>query len=538
MKTENKHKFLFGRLILSVAMACASWQVQADEPAVDESLSLEVRQFSIEGDSPLSEEETRQLLAPYLGRHTSLDSLEAAPRELEAAMRKRGYVFHRVVIPAQRPENGNIRLQVVRYTLNEVAVTGNKFFASDNILRSLPGLEKGKSPDVADLAGEMATANQHPAKRITLVIKESQQPQALDAEIRVRDVPVRQSFVSLTGHTRDENNEINNGTGYTRLTFGHQESNLFDRDHVLTFTYTTSPDHVHDVKQAGLFYWMPLYGIQSSLSAYATYSDIDIGAIGLGSQSFNVSGSGRFFGVRLDHAFRKIGLMNHGISLALDDRNFRSELEFGGSGLPSSEVSSRPLSLRYNLSTERNAGSASAYLEPLINLSSGRAGDEDEYQAARDGADPDWKALRYGADARYAFDSGWALTGKFRGQLANEPLIPGEQFGLGGDNSVRGLRDREIAGDRGYFVSVEAHAPAWKGGLVPALFFDHGGRKNVEPVAGVADYDNAASLGVGVRWKTESRFQASADFAHVISGLDDGTPAGHNKLHFSLFYRF
>lgn len=538
MKLTETAKHRLGHLLTLATFLAVPLAAGADETADEPALRLEVRQFAVDGESPLPEAETRELLAPYLGQHTSLDSLEAAPRALEAAMRKRGYVFHRVVIPAQRPENGVIRLQVVRYTLNAVDVTGNQFFDAVNIRRSLPGLQQGASPDVADLAGEMATANQHPSKRITLVIKESQQPQALDAEIRVRDVPVRQSFVSLVGHTRDEDNDINDGTGYTRLTFGHQESNLFDRDHVLTFTYTTSPDHVHDVKQAGLFYWMPLYGIQSSLSAYATYSDIDIGAIGLGSQSFNVSGSGRFFGVRFDHAFRKINLVNHGLSIALDHRHFRSEVDFGGSSLPSSEVDSRPLSLRYLASSERNWGGVSAYLEPVINLSSGRAGDEEEYQAARDGADPDWKALRYGADAHYAFDSGWALTGKFRGQLANEPLIPGEQFGLGGDNSVRGLRDREIAGDRGYFVSVEAHAPAWKGGLVPALFFDHGGRKNVEPVAGVADYDNAASLGVGVRWKTESRFQASADFAHVISGLDDGTPAGHNKLHFSLFYRF
>lgn len=533
----NKTQYRFRPLLMLLAMLSQTALAQAEEMP-DEALTLEVRQFSVEGDSPLPEEEMRALLQPYLGRHSSLDSLEEAPRALEAAMRKRGYVFHRVVIPAQRPENGLIRLQVVRYTLNEVEVTGNKFFSSDNILRSLPGLEKGHSPDVADLAGEMATANQHPSKRITLVIKESQQPQALDAEIRVRDVPVRQTFVSLTGHTRDEDNEINDGTGYTRLTFGHQESNLFGRDHVLTFTYTTSPDHVHDVKQAGLFYWMPFYGLDSSLSAYATYSDIDIGAIGLGSQSFDVSGSGRFFGVRFDHAFRKIGLLNHGISLALDNRHFRSELEFGGSGLPSSEVDSRPLSLRYQISSERGWGGFAAYLEPVINLSSGPAGDEEEYQAARAGADPDWRALRYGADLRYAFESGWSLSGRFRGQLATEPLIPGEQFGLGGDSSVRGLREREISGDRGYFVSMEAHAPAWKGGLVPVLFFDHGARKNVETVPGVEDYDNAASLGLGVRWKTESKWQASADFAHVISGLDDGTPAGHNKLHFSLFYRF
>lgn len=509
----------------------------ADE-APSDVMTLEVKQFLVEGENPVSASETEELLRPYLGNHSSLDSLEAAPVALESALRKRGYVFHRVIIPAQRPENGIIKLQVVRYTLNAVEVTGNKYFSAENILRSLPGLETGKSPDVSELAGELATANGHPAKRLTLVIKESHEPDALDAEIKVRDVPARQSFVSLTGHSRDDNPSIDHGTGYTRLTFGHQESNLFDRDHVLTMTYTTSPDHLNDVSQYGLFYWIPLYGYNSSLSAYATYSDVSVGSIGTGSQSFDVSGRGEFFGIRFDHTFRKVGETNHGISIALDDRYFKSNESFQGTSLPSTAVSSRPLSLRYFVDTERAWGNVSGYAEGVFNLGGGSSSSDSAYAIARVGADSSWKAIRYGADANYTFPSGWSLMGKLRGQFSDEPLIPGEQFGLGGDNSVRGLRDREISGDLGYSVNFEVHAPSFKNGLTPLAFFDQGMRKNVKTVAGIPNADGAASLGLGLRWKMQNRLEVSADFAHVINGVEGGTPEGHNKLHFSAFWRF
>jgi hypothetical protein len=93
-----------------------------------------------------------------------------------------------------------------------------------------------------------------------------------------------QPFVSLTGHTRDFDNTINQNTGYSRLTLGFQHANLFDRDHVLTLAYTTSPEYISSVTQFGAFYWLPFYGYNTSLNAYWTKSDINTGTVGLGGQ--------------------------------------------------------------------------------------------------------------------------------------------------------------------------------------------------------------------------------------------------------------
>lgn len=524
-----------GLALVTLCFATSSGWCQA--PAGDTVL-LEVKRFVIEGDNPLSPQETDEILAPHLGPHKSLKSLEAAATALEAALRERGYSFHRVIVPAQRPAAGELKLQILRFDLNQITVTGNEHFSAENILRSLPALETGKSPDVRELARELSLANEHPAKRLAINIKESQQRDALDAEVRVRDVPSSQTFIALTGHTRDFDNTINRNTGYTRVTIGHQESNLFDRDHALTLAYTTSPEYMSRVTQLGAFYWIPFYGYNTTLNAYWTRSDVDNGTVGLGGQSFDVSGRGEFMGIRMTYSLPKFRAINHNVSVALDDRFFESNVGFVGVPLPAAEVGSRPLSLRYSVQSEEILGGVAGYVEYLFNIGGGRANDDASYMAARAGAQKDWKAYRFGADANYRFQAGWTLSGKYRAQYADEPLIPGEQFGVGGAASVRGLRERETAGDKGYLIGVEAKGPELALGLAPFVFYDHGSRTNVVAVAGMPNHDSASSIGAGVHWSWQKRLELSATYAHVLNGLAGGTPSGHDQLLFSAFYRF
>ena len=83
---------------------------------------LTIKRFIVEGDNPLSESETQSLLEKHLGPHNDLTSIEAAASTLEKAIRDRGQVFHRVIVPAQRPESGELRLRVLKFTLANATV--------------------------------------------------------------------------------------------------------------------------------------------------------------------------------------------------------------------------------------------------------------------------------------------------------------------------------------------------------------------------------------------------------------------------------
>ncbi len=116
-------------------------------------------------------------------------------------------------------------------------------------------------------------------------------------------------------------------------------------------------------------------------------------------------------------------------------------------------------------------------------------------------------------------------------------------FGVGGPGTVRGLRDREITGDKGYALTLEARGPAIVDTLRPVVFYDQG-RVVLNSAYGLqASSEAVSSVGVGLRWTWSNHLEAAADLAHVIdgvapSGTVPGTQAGRSKLTFNLLYRF
>ena len=522
-----------------IALWCAGVLAAAGVANAADAPLLEVKRFVVEGENPLTQAETEALLRPHLGPHESLATLEAAAEKLQQAIRDRGFSFHRVIVPAQQPTAGELTLRVLPFTLGEVTVTGNQNFSIANILRSVPGLKPGRAPDIRQLAQQLSLANEHPSKRVTLQIRESDKADSVDAELRVGDVPPSQFFISATGGSRDFDNTLNKNTGYTRVTLGYQHSNLFDRDHTATLAYTTSPENPDRVKQVGAFYTIPFYGYNTQLTAYYTYSDVDSGTVGLGAQAFDVNGSGEFWGARLTYLLPRMMDIVHNVSVAWDDRYFKSNVAFLGAPLPSTSVGSRPITFRYSARLERDPAVFAGYAEYAWNLGGGRANNDTAYFLSRPGATTDWQAYRYGFDATYSVGARWSVTGRVRGQYTTDALIQGEQIGIAGANAVRGFREREVTGDRGYYANLELVGPPVVWDISPLAFYDFGSRTYVFPVIGQGTTDHIASTGAGVRWRWQ-QLDLSLTWAHVLNGVGVplGTPRDFDKIHFSAFYRF
>ena len=89
-------------------------------------------------------------------------------------------------------------------------------------------------------------------------------------------------------------------------------------------------------------------------------------------------------------------------------------------------------------------------------------GDDNEginYALSRFRARTNWDAFRFNAQASYFLPRNWMLRAITDGQWAGEPVIAGEQFGLGGWRSVRGLNERVATGDNGLRFSAEVWTP-------------------------------------------------------------------------------
>jgi hemolysin activation/secretion protein len=136
----------------------------------------------------------------------------------------------------------------------------------------------------------------------------------------------------------------------------------------------------------------------------------------------------------------------------------------------------------------------------------------------------------------------WLVSALLDAQYANEPLIPGEQFGVGGLASVRGFAEREITGDRGVMGRLELWSPPFGDRFRVGAFADAGYVSRLEPQAAERANTTVASAGIGASWDWRTNLSAQLYYAYVLEGLDDPLPGetadGDDKVHFSIIYRF
>ncbi len=489
--------------------------------------TLEVQRYLIDGGVPLPEPETQALLAPFVGPGKTMADIEGAARALERRLRDRGYAFHRVFVPEQKPVDGVVKLGIVQIRVGKVEVTGNTFFSSDNIRRSLGSLKEGEIPEVRTLGRDVTASNANPAKQVTVTFKESSEANQVDAEIKVKDSDPVNYFAALSL------NEKVTGSGPSartrRISGGFQHSNLFDRDQVMTVSYTTDPGYPNNVSLIGVYYQVPIYGTGMNLSAAYVSSDVNSGQVRQGANVFDVSGSGQFAGVRLSKALNRVGPLQQTVAVGLDDRYFKNSTTFNGAQIQPN-VGSRVLSLQYTLRNEPDWGVYAGSVDYAVNIGGGTANSAANHAA--NGGDRNWDAIRYSLEAATLVGS-WQLSGRLKGQFSNDSLIAGEQFGLGGASSVRGFSDRVVAGERGYQWNVEGMGPGIGELKIRPIVFLDGGRVWLRG----GSNESLMAVGIGMRM-VYNKMQLGVDLAKALDGPRAAPSGNPIRLHVAATYRF
>lgn len=86
-------------------------------------------------------------------------------------------------------------------------------------------------------------------------------------------------------------------------------------------------------------------------------------------------------------------------------------------------------------------------------------------------------------------------------QLADDALLPLEQFAIGGANSVRGYRENQLVGDSGVNYSIEYRYPLYQANdnyWQAAIFSDYGRVWNKD--RSISEPNDIYSAGIGLRW--------------------------------------
>ena len=503
--------------------------VHAQSAPAAGSATFEIKGFKLHGENPLGESKTSQVLAPFVQAKATIDTLQQATAALETALRDAGYGLHRVALPPQ--EIGEqVRLDIVKFTMGKVTLEGNQQFGDANIRRSLPELKEGTTPNFNRLSVQTTIANENLGKQVQVALKESEEPDKVDAKVVVKETKPWNFSASLSNA-----GAVSSGRDRLTVTAGH--SNLFDRDHQFVGAYTTSIERTSDVKQLGLSYRAPMYQWGGVIGASYTQSDV-VGSFG----SFSSTGAGHTLGVSYTSYLPAQGGSRDYFSFGLDDKVFDVAKINGIAATGQVARRSRSINTGYTRRVESDTAVWGFNAEFVAGVPGGSGNslsafvtEDPRISTAR------WKAVRGGGNYSAGFAGNWVWTAKLQGQYSPDALISGEQFGTGGSSSVRGMGERPVSGDKGVFGSIEITTPEMAPGLRWAGFFDAAQVENNNPNAtNKPPRDSIASVGLGLRYGV-NQMTLTADYARVLNGSVVPTAnvsKGDDKLHLNMAVRF
>jgi hemolysin activation/secretion protein len=510
---------IFASLLIATGLATSSPSLFAQQE-VAPSPRFDINRFEVTGNSILPAADVERLVAPFTGKNKDFADIQHALESLEQAYRDRGFGVVQVLLPEQDITRGVVQFRVLQPHIGKVTIEGNTNFDNANVLRSLPSIKEGETPNSRDIARNLQLTAEHPVKQTNVLLRSGESEDVVDVNVKVTDDKPWRVFLTL-------DNTGTGDTGYFRSGVGYQNTNLFNRDHTLTAQYVTSPTNVNKVSIYGLGYRIPFYDLNSSLDIIAGYSDVNSGVVqGL----FNVAGSGTIGAVRWNTALPKWGELEQKVAFGLDYRAFANQVVPQGTTQNlTPDITIHPASITYSGLKRMTAADLSFYAGVSHNIAGGADGNETDWRngiIARQAVTDDYTILRYGFTYARQFRNEWQMRFAMNGQYTSNALVPGEQFGLGGPDSVRGYQLREVANDRGYSLQSELYTPdfARKVGLSDTYraralaFYDWGAVQRNKAVAGDIIRDSIASWGLGLRIAYGKRVNLRFDLAQILQG--------------------
>ena len=490
----------------------------------------------IEGNTLLPEATLAGLTADLAGAAPDLAALNALAARIQAAYRDAGYGGVVAYVPPQESTDGVLVLRVVEGKLAALRISGNQHFNDANIRAGLPHLRQGETPRVRAIDRDIQLTNSNPSKHANVSLTAGARPGEIDADIVVTDEsPLRY----LVGY----NNTGNSMTGPHRLSIGVEHANLFDRDHVATLQYQTSPSEPGRVRIYSAGYRIPLYAHAASFDAFVAHSSVSNGTTATTAGPLTFRGRGTIVGLRANRHLTRIGEYDHQLTLGLDRRAYDDDCalgEFGaaGCGTAAVDVTTVPVSLAY---TGQKSGAALAYgFSATVSTNAGGSAAR-TFEAARPGAKRRYVLARLTSFIQKPLTAQYALHARAEVQASAHSLISAEKFGIGGSASVRGYAERELSGDSGMLLRLEASGASidWESGLRlrPYLFVDHGRVSNRGglPCRGLdATSCHLTGAGIGLRLALPRRASASVDVARAMEDgatSSSGDVRGHVALH-------
>jgi hemolysin activation/secretion protein len=469
-----------------------------------------INEYRVEGVHHLPRLAVESAVYPYLGPGRTRDDVELARAALEAAYHEAGFQTVAVQIPAQPLASGVIRLLAVERTVGRLRVKGAKYSSPQKIKALAPSLAEGSVIDFNQVSKDVVALNQSADRAVTPALRAGVAPDTVDVDLDVKETAPVHASVEL-------NNRHGPETTSLRLSAAVSVGNIAQSGNSAGFSFQTSPQNTSEVKVFSGYYVQHFAGADwLSLMLTATKQDSNVSTLG----DTAVAGRGKYASLHALFNLPAGDNFSHTAGLALNYKQFDQQVSLPAAGttpaaIVVTPVTYWPLEATY-AATWRGKRATTEFNAALAFHLRGLGSDTAEFGTNRYKADANFIIFRGDLAHTQELPAGFQLFGKLQGQLADQPLLSGEQISGGGLGTARGYLEAQAVGDSGAFGTIELHSPSLLG-AVKALkgewrlyaFADSGWLKVKDPLPEQKNHYDFLSYGVGSRLRLFDRFDGT-----------------------------
>ena len=449
--------------------------------------------------------------ASDIGQPLTFAGLARIRRAVIERFRAAGEPLVDVYVPEQDVNDGVVRIAVTEFHLGKVAARGNRYFSEAQLVREMP-LKRGGSIRESDVSTGLALLNANPYRSVDVVYAPGTGANATDVILQTQDrLPLRVS----AGYDNSGVAQL----GRDRFFAGIDYGNLFGLDQQIAYRYTASNDLFGGNPPIEGRPDRPRYQAHSfSYSAPLPWFD-RVEFFGVYAQStprldndFNQTGVSSQFSFRYDRHLPFVDGWRQQVQFGYDFKRSNNDLEFGGTQVFTANSHVHQFLVAYDANKSDALGQTHGNVALFASPGHLDGNNTDTaFQDMRNGATARYTYVQLLAERTVSIGAGFSFSARGQFQWTPNTLLPSEEMGLGGDDTLRGYTPYSVQGDRGWNVQTELRTPAFAffgddgPAFQPYVFLDAGHVWNKFDQPGEVQAGMLSSVGVGVRFQW-SRF--------------------------------
>lgn len=447
-----------------------------------------VTKIKITGNRVLSEKTLAPIVKKYEGKYLNLSELQKIAALITEEYQKRSYILAKAYIPEQKILNGVVEIAVLEGRVGEIKIRGDhKYYSTDFIIKYFDPIIKEQALNQDTIERALLLLNEYPRLKVKTTLLAGREPGTTDIIVTAENaMPVHL--------TLDYNNFGSKYVSRSRFGATFDVGNFIKEGAILSLRGLSGEDP-SELLFGRASYSIPLNTIGTRLGVYYAGGDFEVGKEFV---ILDIKGKSDSYGMSVSHPFIKKRTRNLTAELGLDFKD--SKQYFLGTVSSNDKIRSVRGGASYESTDVNGRTLTSLFIIQGLGHALGAMQDNEPF-ASRLGADNRFTKANLDLMRLQRILPPLFLILKGSGQWASDSLVAGEQFSIGGADSVRGYPQSEYLGDNGYSLTAEFRVSPLKDKelLQFAAFMDHGGASVKNPVVGQKKNHTLTGAGGGIR---------------------------------------